>query len=635
MCSSKHGRRRGKKVPCQATRRRLASGEPLERRDCPATVGIVGPATVAEGDSGFVSAVYNVSLSAPLAKAATVAYSVVGGTASAAKDFSVPAGLAGRLTFAAGQTSQTLTVRVHGDTLREAAETFSVRLASPVNCTLATAIASTSIIDNDSYTLSIVAPTTTFVEGKAATVAIKLSAPATRNEQVVFRTINGTARSGLDFGLVAGNLVTFAPGQDTQIITVPTFADGVAEGAEYFTLAVKPLDARVGSEVQATVFLDDGSTPGPLPSLVAVAATTPSATEIGPSAGVLRFTRVGSTATALAVNYIVSGTASPGADYGSLPGVATFAAGASFVDVPVLPVDDAYVETSEDVRVVLQAGAGYVVGSAASATVTIVSDDITPPNPPDPPKSERGFQVTFKLPADLPADTVRMFTEAGKQWTAIVDGDVVDVRDSLGNLLVDDFELVVTFRSGPRDVTDPRYIPWQQPEFGGARYTERRPGSPGLPYRGEAEITLNALKPEFFQKMKPEYDKFSTYKTMELIGRALGFDSRLMLERGLVQNIRYPQLGVNNFIPVIRRGTNAAAKFAGKISEVPLNAETWTGIAHWSSDFTRFGGLASFGFDVFVVGWQNQSSVNGETRPKISNVTRGLFADLGYPVRYS
>jgi hypothetical protein len=517
--------------------------------------------------------------------------------------------------------------------LREAAETFSVRLASPVNCTLGTAIASTLIVDNDSYILSIVTPTTTFVEGSPVTVAIKLSSPATRNEQVSFRTINGTAKSGLDFGLVSGKVVTFTAGQDTQFVTVPTFADGATEGPEYFSVAVKPLDPRVGPEVQATVFLDDGGTPGPLPALVTVAATAPTATEVGPTSGALRFTRGGVTTAALTVNYTVSGTASPGSDYGALGGTVNFAAGAAVVDVAVTPVNDAFVETPETVTVTLQPGTGYVVGATASATVAIISDDVTPPNPPNPPVSQRGFQVTFVLPANLPADTVRMFTEAGKQWTSILE-DVADVRDALGNLLVDDFELNVTFRAGPRDVSDPLFLPWQQPGFGGARYTDRGPGTRGLPYRGEAEITLNALKPEFFQKMKPEYDKFSVYKTMELIGRALGFDSRLMEAFDLVRYIRYPSIGVPDFIPVIKGGTNAAARFAGAISEVPLNDPTWPGVAHWSSDFGRFGGLASFGFDIFVVGWQTQSSVNGETRPKISNVTRGLFADLGYGVRY-
>lgn len=629
----KQGRRSGQKSSKSSITSRRVSMEALERRDCPATVSVVGPATIAEGNSGFVHATYSVSLSAPLSSQASVAYSVVGGSASAGTDFSSPTGLAGRLTFAAGQTTQSLTVRVHGDTLREATETFSVRLASPVNCTLGTTIASTSIVDNDSYTLSIVTPTTTFVEGSPVTVAIKLSSPATRNEQVSVRTINGTAKSGLDFGLVSGKVVTFTPGQDTQFVAVPTFADGVTEGPEYFWVAVKPLDPRVGPEVQSTVFLDDGGTPGPLPALVTVAATAPTATEVGPTSGALRFIRGGNLTAALTVNYVVSGTAASGSDYGALAGFVTFAAGASLIDVPVTPVNDAFVESPETVTVTLQPGVGYVVGAIASATVTIISDDVTPPNPPNPPVPQRGFQVTFVLPADLPADTVRMFTEAGKQWTSILE-DVADVRDALGNLLVDDFELNVTFRAGPRDVSDPLFLPWQQPGFGGARYTDRRPGTRGLPYRGEAEITLNALKPEFFQKMKPEYDKFSVFKTMELIGRALGFDSRLMQASDLVRYIRYPSIGVPDFIPVIKGGTNAASRFAGRISEVPLNDPTWPGVAHWSSDFARFGGLASFGFDIFVVGWQTQSSVNGETRPKISNVTRGLFADLGYGVRY-
>ena len=51
----------------------------------------------------------------------------------------------------------------------------------------------------------------------------------------------------------------------------------------------------------------------------------------------------------LVVPYAVTGLATPGADYASLPGTATIAAGSSFVDIIVAPVDDTLVEGDEDV----------------------------------------------------------------------------------------------------------------------------------------------------------------------------------------------------------------------------------------------------------------------------------------------
>lgn len=586
-----------------------------------------------EGDAGFTDAVFDVTLSAPLTQTASVAYTVVAGTASTGSDFVVPSGLGGRIAFAAGETRKSVPVRVVGDTAREANETFSVRLASPVNCTVGTGIATGTITDDDSYTLSVVAPTSTFAEGSPVTLTLKLSSPAKRRESVSFRTVSGTAREGLDFPAIAGRVVTFAIGQDTQTVSVPTFADGAVEGPEYFTITAQPLDARLGPAISTAVFITDGTAPQPVPSIVTVAALTAAAAEAGPTSGVFRFSRSGDVSAAETVNYAVAGTATAVSDYATLPGTVTFAAGQSFVDVSVAPVDDPFVEQSETVIVTLSTGTTYVVGKPASATVTITSDDITNPTPTTPPISQPGFQVDFVLPTTIviPTDTTRMFTDAGKQWTAIL-GELPDVFDLSGKLQVDDFQLIVKFVAAP---TDPVNKPWQQPGFGGAWFTDRRPGARGLPWRGEAEITTNALDPAFFNKLTPLYDKFSVYKTMELIGRAIGFNATLLTDPAF-DLVRTYRLSIGKppatvITPAVNAGTNAASKFAGETSVVPLDAASWSGVPHWS---LVAGGSASFGFDIFLPGWQNQSSMNLETRPKISNVTRGLFADLGYTVRY-
>ena len=104
---------------------------------------------------------------------------------------------------------------------------------------------------------------------------------------------------------------------------------------------------------------------------VTVAATTPAASEIGPTPGVFTVTRpAGATNEALAVNYTVSGSASNGVDYSSLGGTATIAAGQSNAAIVVTPILDELLEGTETVRVTLASGA-YVVGSPSNAEVTI------------------------------------------------------------------------------------------------------------------------------------------------------------------------------------------------------------------------------------------------------------------------
>src|SRR5262249_25995866 len=54
---------------------------------------------------------------------------------------------------------------------------------------------------------------------------------------------------------------------------------------------------------------------------------------------------------------------------------ATIPAGAVSVSIPVVPIDDPFVEPNESVILQLVGSADYVLGSPASAIVTIVSDD--------------------------------------------------------------------------------------------------------------------------------------------------------------------------------------------------------------------------------------------------------------------
>jgi hypothetical protein len=114
---------------------------------------------------------------------------------------------------------------------------------------------------------------------------------------------------------------------------------------------------------------------GPLPT-VTIAATTPTATEAGPSPGAFTVSRSGSTASALTVSYTVSGTATPGSDYTTLSGTVLIPAGSPSAPIPVTPVDDFAVEPDETVIVTLSANAAYTVGAPSAATVTIVSNDV-------------------------------------------------------------------------------------------------------------------------------------------------------------------------------------------------------------------------------------------------------------------
>ncbi|MDB6025632.1 MAG: hypothetical protein JWM68_1855 [Verrucomicrobiales bacterium] len=110
------------------------------------------------------------------------------------------------------------------------------------------------------------------------------------------------------------------------------------------------------------------------PTVVTVAAATPTASETGPTQGMFTLTRTSSTGTPLTVNYTMSGTASNGLDYTALSGSVTFSATETTTNIFVTPVDDGISELPETVVLTLVDGPGYV--SAGSATVTISDNDI-------------------------------------------------------------------------------------------------------------------------------------------------------------------------------------------------------------------------------------------------------------------
>src|SRR5205814_2262215 len=76
----------------------------------------IADATTTEGNSATVTAVFTATLSAVSGRTVTVGYSTADGTATAGSDYTAATGT---LTFAAGETSKTISISVPGDTTDE------------------------------------------------------------------------------------------------------------------------------------------------------------------------------------------------------------------------------------------------------------------------------------------------------------------------------------------------------------------------------------------------------------------------------------------------------------------------------------------------------------------------------------
>jgi len=108
--------------------------------------------TVPEGDSSttLVGWDFTISLSAPSTQTVSVTVSTQAGSATDNVDFGAGSIV---LNIPAGQTSQSVTVFIKGDTAVEGTENFFVNLSNPVNATIADAQGVATIVDDDTLIL--------------------------------------------------------------------------------------------------------------------------------------------------------------------------------------------------------------------------------------------------------------------------------------------------------------------------------------------------------------------------------------------------------------------------------------------------------------------------------------------------
>ena len=86
---------------------------------------------------------------------------------------------------------------------------------------------------------------------------------------------------------------------------------------------------------------------------VSIEVVSSPASEAGPTNGLFRISRTGSTNDDLVVSYNISGTALNGVDYERLPGMVTIPAGETSAVVAVVPIDDDLIEPAETVNLAL------------------------------------------------------------------------------------------------------------------------------------------------------------------------------------------------------------------------------------------------------------------------------------------
>ena len=340
----------------------------------------VGDVTVVEGNGGTTNAVFNVTLTPASGKTVTVNYTTADGTATAGSDYTAAGGT---LTFNPGDTLQTVTVAVNGDTVDEANETFNVNLSGETNATVNDGQGVGTITDDDgapSLSINDVTVTEGNAGDMAATFTVTLAPASGQTVTVNYASADGTATAGPDYGGTAGTL-TFLPGETTKTVTVNAFGDTANEANETFFVNLSSATNATVSDSQGlgTILNDDA------PTLHFAQASYP-ANESAHFVTV-NVTRSGDSSGAVNVNFTTSdGTATERKDYTFVAGTLRFAAGETSKSFDVLLTEDAFQESDETINLTLSnPTGGAVLGAQATATVVLAADDNPPPafNPID------------------------------------------------------------------------------------------------------------------------------------------------------------------------------------------------------------------------------------------------------------
>ncbi|MBL9134505.1 MAG: S8 family serine peptidase, partial [Verrucomicrobiales bacterium] len=334
----------------------------MEEVDIPAITVAATDASAAEPNN---PGTFTITRSGQLNKTLTVNFTV-SGTAASGTDYTA---VGTSVTFAIGSSTTNLSILPIDDNVVESTKTVILNLAQGAGYTVGSPNSATvNLADNDS-TVTVTASDATAAEpANLGTLLFSRSAPLTSALTVQF-TLSGTATSGADYQVASTN-VTFPANSGTVSLTITPVDDALAEGPETVVVTLAPgTGYAIGSPSSATVTLNDND-----PPTITVVASDPDAGE--PSdPGRFTLQRTGPTTTTLTATFVISGNATPGSDYSTLPSSITFATGAATTNITVNPIDDAAIEDPETILLTLTSSIGYIVGSPNSAIITLADDD--------------------------------------------------------------------------------------------------------------------------------------------------------------------------------------------------------------------------------------------------------------------
>ncbi len=309
---------------------------------------------------------------------ASIDFKTAGGTAAAGNgttgDYTA---VSQTLSFAAGEMQKTVTVAVRDDAEVEPDETSGAFVTNASSGTIASGVATATILDNDQSIWSVAAATLKVDEGAGFITYIVSRTGSSGPASINFKTAGGTATGGDgttgDYTVVNQTL-SFAAGEMQKTVTVAVRDD--AEPEDNGTVTASILNASTGSistnsgAATTTILDNDQST----------WSVTAASSTLGEGSGFISYTvsRSGSSGQASIDFKTAGGTATAGnsttGDYTAVSQTLSFAAGEIQKNVTVAVRDDADIESDETVTAsIANATTGNI--ATASAAITIIDNE--------------------------------------------------------------------------------------------------------------------------------------------------------------------------------------------------------------------------------------------------------------------
>ncbi len=174
-------------------------------------------------------------------KVVSVQFAVTGGTATSDVDYEATQGL---VVFETGSTEAQIRIPLIDDDLQEGNETIEVTLSNPINTQIGQAMATGTIVDDE--TAPGVQVRAIAVSQSEAVFVVGLLAPVAERLTGRYRTVDGTAWAGEDYERMEG-MLEFGPGETRKEVRVPLL--GAQGSGEAFALMVELGNETVREEV--------------------------------------------------------------------------------------------------------------------------------------------------------------------------------------------------------------------------------------------------------------------------------------------------------------------------------------------------------------------------------------------------